>query len=396
MVRGARHFLPANRRAYEDDRNNIWFDDAKAFFAGEATTYDFIISEPTNPWVSGVSSLFTVEFYREAKRYLKQDGVMAQWIQGYELSDELMVSVLAAIDREFADYVIVRVGGRDWMILASPTRQIGPFNDAPLAWPGLQETWALLGIHDLGQVDNLIVANRSLLHAFLQTKTPNSDRLPILDTGAERARFLGSSAEFLHALRWTPAPLIELLGGIPRRPYPIAGVGDRRDPHVLREGEQAALLMRLFADPKAAVGERMSGAAMSDWQAASNHLRLHGQDAEAWSEWLTATYGVYSETASHLAIHDTPWWKQVRATIGPEAPDAALGLAVELMDALSAGDGERLSSLVPRALDSEDFPLPKALVTIAGLVGLHQRNASTEERQRYAREVMTGFGDWRR
>ena len=173
-----------------------------------------------------MSSLFTVEFYREAKRYLADDGILAQWLQGYELSDELLLSVLAALDREFEDYLIVRIGSKDWVILSSPKGRIGQLSDVPLSWEGTHESFSLLGIHDMGQIDALIVANRQLLHPFLRGRTPNRDSHPILDTGAEKERFMQSTAEFLHALRWTPAALMETLGGIPRRPYPIEGIGD--------------------------------------------------------------------------------------------------------------------------------------------------------------------------
>ncbi|MFY0538514.1 hypothetical protein [Nannocystis pusilla] len=62
----------------------------------------------------------------------------------------------------------------------------------------------LLGLHDIGQVDNLIVANRRMLHPFLAGRPANSDAMPLLDTGAEKARFLKESAGFLHRIRWTP------------------------------------------------------------------------------------------------------------------------------------------------------------------------------------------------
>lgn len=37
--------------------------------------YDLIISEPSNPWVSGVAGLFSEEFYRYIKGHLQKDGL---------------------------------------------------------------------------------------------------------------------------------------------------------------------------------------------------------------------------------------------------------------------------------------------------------------------------------
>jgi spermidine synthase len=62
MVEGARLFGNLVERAYKDARSNIVIDDAKSFFASRQQTYDIIISEPSNPWVSGVAGLFSREF----------------------------------------------------------------------------------------------------------------------------------------------------------------------------------------------------------------------------------------------------------------------------------------------------------------------------------------------
>ena len=58
-VRRARLSPRASIRPYRDPRSNIHIEDAKSFFARHGKRYDVIISEPSNPWVNGVASLFT-------------------------------------------------------------------------------------------------------------------------------------------------------------------------------------------------------------------------------------------------------------------------------------------------------------------------------------------------
>src|ERR671916_244771 len=87
---------PANCRAFDDPRSLIVIDDAKSYFASEQRRYDLIVSEPSNPWVSGVSGLFTSEFYGRVRKYLSDDGIFGQWLHVYELDDGLVLSVLAA------------------------------------------------------------------------------------------------------------------------------------------------------------------------------------------------------------------------------------------------------------------------------------------------------------
>jgi spermidine synthase len=78
MVHLAREMMPYNRRVYESPRLNLVIDDARTFFSASNKQYDIIVSEPSNPWVSGVSSLFSKEFYQHSKRYLEPSGLLVQ------------------------------------------------------------------------------------------------------------------------------------------------------------------------------------------------------------------------------------------------------------------------------------------------------------------------------
>ncbi|MEE9125630.1 MAG: spermidine synthase, partial [Planctomycetota bacterium] len=168
MAKGARLFRPANERTFSDPRSKLIYDDAKAYFASARKRYDVIVSEPSNPWVSGVSSLFSIEFYREVRRHLAPGGQLAQWIHGYEMSDALLLSVLAAIDREFQDYQVYRIGPFDWVIIASHTQPIGALDRTPLEnWPLMTEHTELLGIRHIAQVHALLAANARMLRPFL-------------------------------------------------------------------------------------------------------------------------------------------------------------------------------------------------------------------------------------
>ena len=390
MVKGSRAFYPANQRAYDDPRNHFWFDDAKAYFAGAARRFDIIVSEPTNPWVSGVSSLFTVEFYREAKRYLKPGGVLAQWLQGYELSDELLLTVLAALDQEFADYQILRVGTSDWVILSLAEGELGQLSSDPLAWPAMKPELELLGIHNIGQADNLIVANRRMLHPFLAGRPANSDALPLLDTGAEKARFLKDAAGFLHRIRWTPAPLLEVLGGVTRRPYPPQGIGDLRDPHVFEEAETAAALLRFYEDPTLEFSNSISLTAMNQW--IDQQRRALDGDAD-WNAWVEKTYNVYVNLAPHLRVGGTHWWKIVRATLAAQGGPEEAGFLIEALDALDALDGPRLFKHLDILDQRKSKLLTPGMRSIAGMLARELTGVDPDARRKWAAENMHGVAD---
>jgi predicted membrane-bound spermidine synthase len=214
MVRGSREFYPPNRRVFDDPRSTIVIADAKTYFAAANRQFDIILSEPSNPWVSGVASLFTTEFYRHVMRYLADDGVFGQWLQLYEIDDALVLTVLAAIHQSFGAYEVFLTRGTDLLVVASP----GPELRRP-DW-SVVELEPIAGdlCHNLPLAPEALEAarltHRGALAPLLDgMRRPNSDFYPVLDLGAERSRFLRTRADGFQALPLQPfeftAPFFE-------------------------------------------------------------------------------------------------------------------------------------------------------------------------------------------
>lgn len=79
----ARWFGEANRHLASQPGVRIFHDDGRAFLRTSSTEYDLIILEPLQAWSAGTTQLYTVEFYQEASRRLRPNGVLAQWIPFY-------------------------------------------------------------------------------------------------------------------------------------------------------------------------------------------------------------------------------------------------------------------------------------------------------------------------
>jgi spermidine synthase len=201
MVKGARVFYPANRRSYDDPRAKLVIDDAKSYFASEHRKFDLILSEPSNPWVSGVSGLFTTEFYGRVRQYLTDDGVLGQWIHTYELSDGLVLSVMAALHENFRSYEIYIVSGGDLLVVASNRAQL-PAPD----WSVFQQPAVRADLCRFRPVTpevleaSRLVSRRELAPVLASFGQPNSDYYPVLDLGAERRRYRRDSARGFNAL----------------------------------------------------------------------------------------------------------------------------------------------------------------------------------------------------
>ena len=216
MVEGARLFLPINRRAYEDPRSRIHIDDAKTFFASQAKRYDIIVSEPSNPWVSGVATLFSHEFYGQVRRHLKPDGVLAQWVQSYDIDVDLLATIFKALGSQFGDYVVYRVGdsGYDLLIVATPAKTLPPLSREIFDLPGISADLLRLGYQDLDDLKTLRLGARAAMAPFFERNAfpMNSDFFPILDQRAPLARYRGdNSAAELGASRDALVPVAAML-----------------------------------------------------------------------------------------------------------------------------------------------------------------------------------------
>ena len=94
--------------------------DGRTYLSMTGRQFDVIISEPPNPWVSGASNLFTREFFETARKRLRPQGILAQWIQLYSLPPNDLSSILASFTSLFPHIVIFStVEATDIVVLGS-------------------------------------------------------------------------------------------------------------------------------------------------------------------------------------------------------------------------------------------------------------------------------------
>jgi predicted membrane-bound spermidine synthase len=235
MIAGAKLFGKIVEPAYKDPRSRIVIDDAKSYFARSRHKYDLVISEPSNPWVSGVASLFTVEWYRQVHRQLNDDGLLIQWVQIYEFSDELMATIVRALDEVFADYAVYAANDADLVIVASK-RKLAPAPSASFTgWHALRPELQRLGMATVDDIESRRVGSRATIRHVLRTgQGVNSDYFPIVDHAAPKARFIGGAANLLPRMANSAVPVVEMLEGrspmsVPLELSPPDATGSRRD-----------------------------------------------------------------------------------------------------------------------------------------------------------------------
>ena len=82
--------------------------------------YDVIISEPSNPWMAGVATLFTREFFEAARARLAPDGLLCQWAHTYDISQEDLQSIVRTFASVFPQGTMWLVGEADLLLIGGP------------------------------------------------------------------------------------------------------------------------------------------------------------------------------------------------------------------------------------------------------------------------------------
>lgn len=101
IYRASRFFEHVNHKPLEHPKVTARVGDGRNFLTQRQDPFDVIISQPSNPWITGVSNLFTREYFREIKARLAPDGIFCQWAQLYEMAPWNIKTIYRTLREEF-------------------------------------------------------------------------------------------------------------------------------------------------------------------------------------------------------------------------------------------------------------------------------------------------------
>ncbi len=190
-------FDAGNLAASKNPKIEIVRGDAYRTLLQSTDRYDVIVSEPSNPWVTGVEMLYSREFLEAARSRLAPGGVYGQWFHLYESDPEVVALVLRTYASVF-DHVSV------WFALGADLLLLG-FDqpDRALDVRALQERFrrsdfaagfARVGIESFPQLLAHELLPLETLHAGELAGEIHTLRHPILSYRAARAFFRGRHA----------------------------------------------------------------------------------------------------------------------------------------------------------------------------------------------------------
>ncbi|MFT5425826.1 MAG: spermidine synthase [Gammaproteobacteria bacterium] len=217
IIEGASFFRPRAEKAFTDPRSKIHIEDAKTYFSTYKDKYDIIVSEPSNPWVSGTASLFTDEFYNHISNYLSDKGLFVQWLQAYEFNPQLLFSVLKALNNNFSDFVLYSAHEGDLIIIARNNTSITQPGKIIFNSGSMKKELAKVGINNLQDIETLFIANKNLIGSLIYSASnipTNSDYFPYLDLNGAQARFKQDDLGEMTQIRRNIVPIIKMLSPI--------------------------------------------------------------------------------------------------------------------------------------------------------------------------------------
>ena len=192
VIEAAPFFDIGNLEASKSPKVDVRLGDAYRTLLQSPERYDVIVSEPSNPWVSGVEMLYSLEFLAAARSRLEPGGVYAQWFHFYESDEAVIELVLRNYAQVFPDVSVWFALGADLLLLGfdRPDRALDVRALAErFRKPDFRAGFGRVGIERFSQLLAHELLPLGTLHAAPLPGDLHSLRHPILSYRAARAFF---------------------------------------------------------------------------------------------------------------------------------------------------------------------------------------------------------------
>jgi spermidine synthase len=195
MIEASRHFENFNHRPLEDARLRMVANDGRNFIYTTNEKFDVIVSEPSNPWLTGVANLFTLEYFKRGADRLTDDGLFSQWLQIYEMSPEDVRTLIGTFRAAFPYVYLFRGAEGDLMLLGSKRQQQIDLSiiDSNLKDEKVAADLARVDIRSVADLVSRFYLGSAEVDLFAQASQINTDDNALIEFSAPRR--VGSTEE---------------------------------------------------------------------------------------------------------------------------------------------------------------------------------------------------------
>lgn len=211
VILAAPYLQTLNRDVLKDPRLHIIFDDARNFLLTTREKYDLIISEPSNPWIAGIATLFTDEYYAAARKRLAPAGMFVQWTQAYSLAPTDLSMIAATLAPHFPEVTLWRASETDLLFL-------GRTDTSPLQFGHLRSLWQnhplaadfeTMNIHEPEGLAAYFLLNDAAVRELAKASELNTDDRTLLEYRSPQSLLADSvkiNQEFIAGFRTGALP----------------------------------------------------------------------------------------------------------------------------------------------------------------------------------------------
>ena len=218
MVEAARVFDSQNRQVLDDPRTILSINDARNELVFSPNTYDIIISEPSNPWMTVASNLFTEEFFALSKARLRPDGIFCQWVQNYNLGEEELRSIIGAFRSSYKHVLLFETfEGVDNLLLGSdqPILMDLPRMESRMNELAVRMDLARVDLRRTADIIRLFRIGTEEIDAMTAGAPRNTDDNARVEFAAPKALYVNNLAENVEFLRKHPSDFMDYIAPAP-------------------------------------------------------------------------------------------------------------------------------------------------------------------------------------
>ena len=222
VAQAARLFTHVNRGALDDPRLRLVIGDGRHHLQHAREGYDVVISEPSNPWMAGVASLFTRDFFTLARSRLRPGGLLCQWAHVYNMSPRDLRTVVGSFTDAFPEAALFLVNEGDVLLVGARDELPTPSAEslaARLARPQVREDLAGVEVRTAAVLGRLFALSGPALAAWAGDAPRHTDDRPRLEFSTPRFLHADTAAENRRLIReaaatapW-PEPFASLRAG---------------------------------------------------------------------------------------------------------------------------------------------------------------------------------------
>src|SRR5262249_34372433 len=157
-------------------------------------------SEPSNPWMSGMASLFSREFFQEALARLTPNGIHCQWVHSYNMPTADLRSIVGTFRSVFPHAQLWALNENDFLLLGSASRIAISESVLTHNFEHAQDDLKSFGMVSMYSLASLYMLEDADLDTFAAGAMMNTDAHPVLEFHAPRFIYANTSDENYAAL----------------------------------------------------------------------------------------------------------------------------------------------------------------------------------------------------